>query len=180
MDICTLRRRRDQEQVESISLSMRKNSPPKWKNASTFEFGSQRSMKLEILHLFFSCLCRSEWCVFNAQQLLRTQRRTAQKAWSLLGHKAETFQMSWAEKEKTHVVKSSPTNIRLGSDFLSEEKSGTGQLPSRSWMYGPWSWTIWWIRCRCLAWSRWREFWREAVGRFVEDRSEHWYSSVAV
>lgn len=100
MDICTLRRRRDQEQVESISLSMRKNSPPKWKNASTFEFGSQRSMKLEILHLFFSCLCRSEWCVFNAQQLLRTQRRTTQKAWSLLGHKAGTFRMSWAERGK--------------------------------------------------------------------------------
>ena len=139
MDICTLRRRRDQEQVESISLSMRKDSPPKWKNASTFEFGSERSMKLEILYLFFSCLCRSEWCVFNAQQLLRTQRRTAQKAWSLLGHKAGTFQMSWAEKEKTHVVKSSPT-IRLGSDCpigCSVTTGPPGQLPSRSWMYGP-------------------------------------------
>ena len=98
MDICTLRRRRDPEQVESISLSMRKSSPPKWKMRQRLNL--DQSMKLEILHPFFSCLCCSEWWVFNAQQLLRTQRRTAQKAWSLLGHKAGTFKKSRAERGK--------------------------------------------------------------------------------
>ena len=63
----------------------------------------------------------------------------------------------WAgqKEEKTHAVKSSPTNIRLGSDCpigCSVTMGPPGQLPSRSWTCGPWSWRI-------LERSRWKIRW---------------------